>query len=539
MTHLLLWFALAVAAPGGEAPRFGVYEQAFEHAGDVENPYAQLSAVATFVAPDGRTTRSLPLFWDGGRTWRFRFSPDKAGLWKWSVQSNNPGLNGAAGEFDVVESDLAGGIQARPDFPRHFQRQNGDPFWFLGDTAWALYTDHDEEKHDRAAAESYIRRRAKQGFNVFHSMLLSEAGWGNRGGTPFTDLAAEQLNPAYWQEVDHRLKFLNEQGIVGGLALAWGDKRGREPYAWRRFSSDEARRRYAQYIAARYSAFNVYFIVSGEWHAEIGEGRPHEAVKAEFVALGNHLHEADPHGRMIAIHPMTSEGSVREFSDAPWMSFADYQQNYDRLHERALIPRPLNKPVVNSEYAYYLRAQSGDGKTDKPNSAHLDMIRHATWDIVMAGGYVVTGFGSTYFGGNRHPGPFNAEDPRNADWEKQVQLVKTPFEGISWWKLTPRDDLITAAVDRSADRKEAGVTAPPQVAYWLLADPGACYVAYVRGHKGAFKLTLAEDREVAYLLRQYNPRTGEFASLGKHSAGGPIFYSSPDDQDWVLAATAE
>jgi hypothetical protein len=400
-------------------------------------------------------------------------------------------------------------------------------------------TDHDQEKHNRETAETYLRRRAGQGFNVVQAMLLSEARWGNSGGPPFSDLSSEAINPAYWQEVDQRVQFLNAQGIVGGLVLAWGDKRGVEPYAWGRFPSSEARRRYARYVAARYSALDVYFIVSGEWHAELRSGRPREEVKAEFVDLGNRVQESDPHGRMIAIHPMNSGGSVREFSEAPWMSFADYQQNYEQLHERVLNSRQFNKPVVNSEYAYYLRDQRGDGQTDKPNSATIDMIRHATWDIVMAGGYVVTGFGSTYFGGNRHPGPFHPEDPRNADWERQVQLVKRPFQATPWWTLAPRDDLITASVPRSADRREAGVLAPPQIAYWLLADPGKAYIAYVRGRKGAYKLTLAEGDKVTYLLRQYDPRTGEFAELGKHSAGGPIFYSSPDDQDWVMIAIAE
>jgi hypothetical protein len=538
MTHWLLLLTLSATA-GENIPRYSVYEQTFEHAGDFENPYVQLSAAATLTEPDGRTARSAPLFWDGGRTWRFRFSPGKVGLWKWTIQSENAGLNGAAGEFHVVESDLPGGIQPMTGFPRHFQRQNGAPFWFLGDTAWALYTDDDQEKHNRDTAASYIRRRAAQGFNVIHSMLLSEAGWGNSGGAPFTDLEAEYLNPAYWQEVDRRLQFLNSHGIVGGLALAWGDKRGREPYAWNRFPTSDARRRYARYIAARYSALNVYFIVSGEWHAEIRDGRPREEVKAEFLELGNVVHAADPHGRMIAMHPMTGDGSVREFADAPWMSFADYQQNYERLHERVLVSRQLNKPVVNSEYAYFLRDQSGDGKSDKPNSATIDMIRHATWDIVMAGGYVVTGFGSTYFGGNRHPGPFHPDDPRNAEWERQVQHVKTPFQQVEWWKLAPRDDLITASVPRSADRQEAGIAAPPHVAYWLLAEPGKAYLAYLRGHKGAFKLMLADDAKVTYLLRQFNPRTGEFADLGRHSAGGHIFYSAPNDQDWVLTAIAE
>jgi hypothetical protein len=531
---------VATTAAPESVPRFGVYEQTLEHAGDAANPYVQISATVTLTGPDGKKTRTLPLFWDSGRTWRFRFSPHEAGSWRWTVQSENAGLNGAAGEFQVVESDLPGGLRPMTDFPRHFQRQNGDPFWFLGDTAWALYTDHDEEKHNRDAAQLYLRRRASQGFNVVHSMLLSEAGWRNSGGPPFADLAQETINPAYWQEVDQRLQFLNAQGMIGGLALAWGDKRGSEPYAWGRFPSSEARMRYARYIAARYSAFDVYFIIAGEWHAEIGDGgRSREDVKAEFIALGNSVHEGDPHGRMIAIHPMTSDGSVREFAEAPWMSFADYQQNYEKLHERVLLSRQLNEPVVNSEYAYYLRDQRGDGKTDKPNSATLDMIRHATWDVVMAGGYVVTGFGSTYFGGNRHPGPFHPEDPRNADWERQVQFVKKPFEAIEWWKLAPRDDLISAAVERSGDRREGGIEAPPKVAYWLLTQPGRTYIAYVRGHKGAFKLSLAEEAKVTYLLRQFDPRTGEFAALGKHSAGGPIFYSSPDDRDWIVMATAE
>ena len=64
---------------------------------------------------------------------------------------------------------------------------------------------------------------------------------------------------------------------------------------------------------------------------------------------------------MIAIHPMTSHGSVREFvGAAEWMTFGDYQQNYRNLHVRILESRPTNLPVVNSEYGYYLRDQSGE-----------------------------------------------------------------------------------------------------------------------------------------------------------------------------------
>src|SRR4029079_11721867 len=108
------------------------------------------------------------------------------------------------------------------------QRQDGSPFWFLGDTAWALYTDNAEEKHDRKTALAYVDARAGQGINVMHSMLLSEAGWGNQGGLPWEDINGEKLNPGYWQEVDYRLGDAQAQSIVCGLAPAPGEQRQAE-----------------------------------------------------------------------------------------------------------------------------------------------------------------------------------------------------------------------------------------------------------------------------------------------------------------------
>ena len=147
---------------------------------------------------------------------------------------------------------------------------------------------------------------------------------------------------------------------------------------------------------------------------------------------------------MIAIHPMTAQGSVREFNAAKWMAFGDYQQNYRDLHGRVLESRAANKPVVNSEYGYFLRDQSGDGVPDKDNSTSADAMRHATWDIVMAGGYVVTGFGTTYFGGNRDPGPFDLDARKNDVWEAQLGHLRRVF-------------LPTSVVEAAAARRAAGL----------------------------------------------------------------------------------
>jgi Protein of unknown function (DUF4038)/Domain of unknown function (DUF5060) len=533
---ILFTFALGVTLTpqvrGADIPTFSVHEVTLKSEGNYTNPYKELIADAILTEPDGKTTRVLPLFWDGGSVWKLRFSPDKPGKWQWTVKSGDGSLNGKGGAFTAARSKRKGAIRPMRDSPYHFERQDGSRFWFMGDTAWAFFHDSPEEKYDGAAALRYLDARAAEGFNVIHCMMLSEVGDGNSGGKPWTDLSAEKMNPGYWQQVDQRIAYANSKGIVVGLALAWADKRKQEPFAWRMFPGLEARKRYARYVAARYGAYDVYFLVSGEWHGEM-RTRPstEPEMKKEFIEIGNALSAANPQGRMIGIHPMTPHGSTREFNDAPWMSFGDYQQNYQDLHGRALESRRFNKPVVNSEYGYHLRDQNGDGTPDKDNSTSLAAIRNATWDIVMAGAYVVTGFGTTYFGGHRDPGPFDLDASKNKDWERQIGLIQRLFTGIEYWKLEPRDELIRCNTPRGAEAKEFERTIPPVATYWCLAQPGKQYVLYARGLADSMELTLEGGN---YTARQFNPRTGEFTDLSKPNGAMPFHYRPPDQQDWVV-----
>jgi hypothetical protein len=521
-------------AAAADVPKFGLYEAELKASGSYVNPYLECEAQATLTEPDGTTVRKVPLFWHDAAVWKFRFSPDNTGEWKWTVQSKDAGLNEKSGSFRVANSERKGSIRPMRDYPHHFERQDGSRFWFLGDTAWALFTDKAEEKHDREAAMRYLEARTSQGFNVVHSTLLSEAGWGNRAGMPFTEISAEKINPTYWQEVDERLAYANSKGLVCGLAVAWGDKQKKEPFAWRKFPSVEARKRYARYIAARYSAYDVYFIVAGEWHGEVHTRPSTEAeVKKEFIEIGKVMADADPHDRMMAMHPMTSHGSVREFNDAKWMSFGDYQQNYQDLHARLLQSRALRKPVVNSEYGYFLRDQSGDGVPDKDNSTSLASMRHASWDIVMAGGYLVTGFGTTYFGGNRDPGPFDLDAARNDDWEKQLAIMKEAFTRREWWKLEPHDALLTSGTARGKDGRELRVIAPPATTYWCLAERGRQYMIYGRGLNEPVTLSI-QGGAAGWRQEELDPRSGQTKESAAEVEDGRFTYRPPDEKDWVV-----
>ena len=46
-------------------------------------------------------------------------------------------------------------------------KETGQPFFWLGDTAWLLLT-----KRNREEAETYLKNRRRKGFNVIQVMVL-------------------------------------------------------------------------------------------------------------------------------------------------------------------------------------------------------------------------------------------------------------------------------------------------------------------------------------------------------------------------------
>jgi PKD repeat protein len=493
MATFIVWVQVAAAV---DVPRFGVFEQAFTQSGSPANPYASISATVTFNRPGGGT-RTIPMFWDGGATWRVRFSPDATGTWSFTTSSGDGGLNAKSGSFNCVASSGKGGIRLRSSAPYHFEHQDGSPFWFFGDTMWRAGESDSSENLSRSTVFHYVDVRAAQGFNYVHSNMGKSAA-SNEGGTIWDGAAGQKVRPSFFQEMDTRVNYFNSKGITVGYMLAWAQD-------WDDYGEPE-RLRYARYVVARYSARNVVFIVSGEYNETL--------TAADYRKIGQEIEATDPHQRMTAIH---STGAVETFANDAWMDFGDYQQIYSNLHGAILGARDHNKPVVNSEYAYFLRDQDGDGVVDKPNSATLQEIRDASYDIVMAGGYFVTGWGTTYFGGTRDPGPFDVDASKNDPWEEDVQWIRKVFTGLEWWKLQPSDSLLGGSGTR-----------------YCLAETGRQYLAYVRGNSGTNALSLGGAASATYSVRRFDPRTGAYAALADYTGTGPVTLDPPDGQDWLF-----
>ncbi len=58
-----------LAAAVETVERFGFWEISLQADGRYDNPFTDLTAHAVLTGPDG-SVRSLPLFWDGGDTWK-------------------------------------------------------------------------------------------------------------------------------------------------------------------------------------------------------------------------------------------------------------------------------------------------------------------------------------------------------------------------------------------------------------------------------------------------------------------------------------
>jgi hypothetical protein len=85
---------------------------------------------------------------------------------------------------------------------RFLQYENGDPFFYLGDTAWELF-----HRLSREEADLFLETRAAQGYNVIQAVVLAELDGlrvpNYEGNLPLIDMDVTRPNEAYFEFVDY------------------------------------------------------------------------------------------------------------------------------------------------------------------------------------------------------------------------------------------------------------------------------------------------------------------------------------------------
>src|SRR5690606_20741092 len=143
---------------------------------------------------------------------------------------------------------------------RFLQWSTGEPFFYLGDTAWQLFFRLDADE-----VATYLEDRARKGFTVIQAVVLADGGGltepNANGDLPLVDRDPTRLNEAYFRHVDASVERANALGLVVGLLPTWGTYWKTGPDA---IFTPENARVYGRTLGARYRDRMVIWILGGD-----------------------------------------------------------------------------------------------------------------------------------------------------------------------------------------------------------------------------------------------------------------------------------
>ena len=472
---------LFAQAPCNGTPAYTPCEFLFElnqqEAATHANPYVSVRLHAEFRSPRFRTFR-MPAFWDGGSRLVIRFTPTEAGEWNYRVTSNIARWEGQTGTFTAAASEAPGFV--RTANVHHWAWTEGNqPHLWMGDTLYRFaFLDQD-------LFQRIVDTRAAQKFNHIRGLVL-----GSPEETARIFPSPDQPDPAHFQRLDQRIRYMNRKGIVADLIVA-----GSQNQLTRLFPDWQQRQRYLNYLVARYAPMNITWQGVREFET-YGNGR------ALMKELGGVLKQTDPYQ-----HPRTS-GTVATSGgllDDEWMDYVAHHSGDDQLC--AVEHQLFARPFVNLEFA---GEDSGAGKSG-PDDVDSDVFRHRLWNATMDGDYPTYSNTGTAGAGNIPVDPKYLESPG----AKAMTVWHDFFAGNRHWELEPYFDV---------DGGRA------------LALEDVEYVVYVE--KAAPVELLVEHHR--YDVSWINPIDGEEIK-DKKGYNGEHFIGEPPDKshDWVLHVSRE
>ena len=227
------------------------------------------------------------------------------------------------------------------DNHRYIVREDGTPFFYLGDTAWGLFGSLNREE-----ADFYLANRAAKGFTVIQVVVLSRKN-------PYGDLPLEENNPekpveAYFKHVDYIVDKAEELGLTMGMLPTWG-------YHWsgsNAIFTPENAYSYGKFLGTRYKGKPVIWILGGDQNIR------NDNERAIIEALAKGLGDGDDGEHLITFHPRGPGLSSDYFHAAEWLDFNMYQSSHAAHdHDNGLFAEndyKLNppKPTLDGEPRY-------------------------------------------------------------------------------------------------------------------------------------------------------------------------------------------
>ena len=531
----LLALSPSAAAASG-VPQWARFEAQFTSAAEYENPVQDVQLEVEFTSARGNKQTVLA-FWDGGKTWKVRFSPDETGKWTYRTRCSreaDAGLNHQAGEFISVPYTGTnplyrhGAIRVADD-RRYLVHADGTPFFWLSDTAW-----NGALKSDARSWQNYLRDRAGKGFTAVQFVTTQWLAAAGNADLRLAYLGREKIwiDPVFYQWMDERIDALNDLGLVAAPVLIWAAHWNQRTLDLNPGTSlpDDQVIVLARYMVARYGAHHVIWILAGD--SDYRGDRAERWKKIGRAVFGEHPR------RLATMHPAGQEWVADEFRHEPWFSFIGYQSGHGDSDEamRWLTEGPPSQgwkaephhPIINLEPNY----EGHKGYTHrKPFDAHA-VRRAAYWSLLVSPPAGVTYGGHGIWSWELKPNePMNhAGTGVSPPWHEAINMpgstsmkhLKVLFTSLEWWRLRPAPELLI---------EQPGANDPSRFVAVAKADDGAWALAYLPAG-GSIALRTEELKKVK-LARWFNPRAGTWHSPVA-VAQSPARFTAPDAEDWVL-----
>ncbi|MPZ21739.1 MAG: DUF4038 domain-containing protein [Luteitalea sp.] len=430
--------------------------------------------------------------------------------------------------------------------------EGGAPFFWLADTAWAMFEKAARDAApDQPAVDAYFRTRAAQGFTVVQAAIIFEASRNVEGHTAFEeDRATPRVRPGaaddYWDMVDDIVDVSAEHNMYLAILPAWMVN---VPADHPLVRDAGVAYGYGHFLGARYAErSNLVWVLGGDPHRDATDvDNPERLAMTRAIAEGiadgvsgvdRHDGTADWSTTLMSYHPKGGNHSSSErLHEEPWLDFNMIQTttardfaNYETV-ERDYGKTPT-KPTFDSEVAYEASHSLGGGTNESPlpRISPWDVRRAAYWNV-FAGG-----FGHTY--GHRsfirwtRKGEklvFGADLPwaeaLEAPGAQQMAHLKNLVLSRPFLSRVPDQDLFER--DTGTGRNHARATRDRDGAY-----------AFVYLPSGA-PMTVRLTRLSGVTVRAwwFDPRDGSVQDAGEAPRRGSKEFRPPtrgDGQDWVL-----
>lgn len=407
---------------------------------------------------------------------------------------------------------------------RFIQYANGDPFFFLADTAWELF-----HRLTIGEIEFYLDARKAQGFNVIQAVLISETD-GLRipnayGQVPLNDLNPEKPNPEYFDFVEQVLKLAESREMYLALVPTWGDKIDRVfGIGPEIFNADNAYS-YGKWLGRRFRKNkNVIWMNGGD---RTGGGKNF----AVWNALGKAIKSENP-DHLMTFHPLGDASSSMWFHDTDWLDFNSCQSGHSMRNfpNHMMITydylRYPPKPCIDSEARYEEHAVNWK---PEENGVFDDYdVRQAAYWSVFAGAC-----GHTYgthpvwqmYDNHREPVGFvryTWKEALKLKGASQLIHLKNLILSRPYFERVPDQSLLT-----SPKVGDEHIRCTGSVSFKLIYLP--------LGGEFEIRLNAIAWEEISGWW--FDPRTGESEFIGKFKKKERMTFTAPGKgrgNDWIL-----